>query len=116
MSVRENPGEFTLAAAVSRYFDVLLYLLIFSGFGTLASTGTLDLATVTFVTIALLYRGYILARRRQVILSELWTNLLTIGCVVFFLADEFLISRTFISAAVHLVLFVVLVGLFSAQR
>ena len=115
MSVRENPGEFTLAAAVNRYFDVLLYLLIFSGFGTLASTGTLDLPTVTFVTIALLYRGYILARRKEVILSERWTNLLTIGCVVFFLADEFLISRTFISAAVHLVLFVMLVRLFSAQ-
>jgi transglutaminase-like putative cysteine protease len=65
----------------------------------------------------LLYRGYALTRRRRrVLLSERWTNLLTIACVAFFVADEFLISRTFLSATVHLVLFVMLVRLFSAQR
>src|ERR1700682_301965 len=108
--------EITLAAAIRRYFDVVLYLLIFTGFGTLASTGRLDLATVLVVTSALLYRGYILAHRRQVILSERWTNLLTIACVGFFIADDFLISRAFLGATVHLVLFVMLVRLFSAQR
>lgn len=108
--------EFTLAAAIRRYFDVVLYLLIFAGFGTLASTGRLDIPTVLLVTAALLYRGYMLARRRQVILSERWTNLLTIACVAFFIADELVVSRTFIAATVHLVLFVMLVRLFSAQR
>ncbi|MCU1271734.1 MAG: transglutaminase-like protein [Acidobacteriaceae bacterium] len=108
--------DITLAAAIRRYFDVVLYLLIFTGFGTLASTGRLDLATVLVVTSALLYRGYILAHRRQVILSERWTNLLTIACVGFFIADDFLISRAFLGATVHLVLFVMLVRLFSAQR
>ena len=108
--------EITLAAAIRRYFDVVLYLLIFTGFGTLASTGRLDLATVLIVTSALLYRGYILANRRQAILSERWTNLLTIACVAFFIADAFLISRAFLGATVHLVLFVMLVRLFSAQR
>src|SRR5438270_884466 len=109
-------AEFTLAAAISRYFDVVLYLLIFTGFGTLASTGRLDLPTVLAVSSALLYRGYVLSRRRQVLLSERWTNLLTIGCVAFFVADEFFISRAFLGATVHLVLFVMLVRLFSAQK
>lgn len=110
-------GELTLSAAIRRYFDVALYLLIFTGFGTLASTGRLDTPTVVLVTAALLYRGYALSRRwGTALLSERWTNLLTIGCVVFFVADEFLISRTFLSATVHLVLFVMLVRLFSAQR
>ena len=108
--------EFTLAAAIRRYFDVVLFLLLFSGFGTLASTGRLDLPTVLLVSAALLYRGYCLARRRHVLFSESWTNLLTIACVGFFVADEFLISRTFLGATVHLVLFVMLVRLFSAQR
>ena len=112
-----DTGELTLTAAVRRYFDVALYLLIFTGFGTLASTGRLDLPTVALVTSALLYRGYALSRRtRKALLSERWTNLLTIGCVGFFVADEFLISRAFLSATVHLVLFVMLVRLFSAQR
>jgi transglutaminase-like putative cysteine protease len=108
--------EITLAVAIRRYFDVVLYLLIFTGFGTLASTGRLDLATVIIVTSALLYRGYILARRREVLLSERWTNILTIACVGFYIADDFLISRAFLGATVHLVLFVMLVRLFSAQR
>jgi transglutaminase-like putative cysteine protease len=108
--------EVTLAVAIRRYFDVLLYLLIFTGFGTLASTGQVDTPTVLLVTAALLFRGYVLARRRQVLLSERWTNLLTIACVGYFIADDFLISRTFLPATVHLVLFVMLVRLFSAQR
>src|SRR5262244_2194520 len=76
--------EITLTAAIRRYFDVSLYLLIFTGFGTLASTGRLDFPTVLLVTAALLFRGYMLARRRTVLLSERWTNLLTIACVAFY--------------------------------
>ncbi|HEV2697960.1 MAG TPA: hypothetical protein VGU90_08205, partial [Terriglobales bacterium] len=116
-SAAVDKGEVTLTAAIRRYFDVGLYLMIFTGFGTLASTGRLDLPTVVLVTGALLYRGYALSRRwRKALLSERWTNLLTIGCVAYFIADEFLISRTFLAATVHLVLFVMLVRLFSAQR
>src|SRR5262252_5358683 len=105
----------TLTAAIRRYFDVALFLLIFTGFGTLASTGRLDALTVLVVTAALLFRGYILARRRQVLLSQRWTNLLTIACVGFFVIDEVIISRGFLESLVHLVLFVMLVRLFSAQ-
>jgi protein-glutamine gamma-glutamyltransferase len=111
-----QPEEITLAAAIRRYFDVVLYLLIFTGFATVASTGRLDLPTVVVVTSALLYRGYVLARRRQVLLSEYWINLLTIACVGFYIVDDFFISRTFLAATVRLVLFVMLVRLFSAQR
>src|SRR6266571_855759 len=111
-----TPAEVTLAVAIRRYFDVALYLLIFTGFGTIASTGRLDVPTVLLVTLALLFRGYALARRRQVLLSERWTNLLTIACVGFYIADDFVISRAFLGATVHLVLFVVLVRLFSAQK
>jgi transglutaminase-like putative cysteine protease len=108
--------DLPIPVAIRRYFDVCLYLLTLTGFGTLASTGRLDLPTVVLVTAALLYRGYALSRRWGRVLSERWTNLLTIACVGFFVADEFLISRTFLNATVHLVLFVMLVRLFSAQR
>src|SRR5438270_686560 len=108
--------EITLAGAIRRYFDVVLYLLIFTGFGSLASTGRIDLATVLVVISALLYPGYLLVRHRQVLLFERWTNILTIACVGFYILDDFLISRAFLGATVHLVLFVMLVRLFSAQR
>jgi hypothetical protein len=116
MSGSLQTGEVTLAVAIRRYFQVVLFLLIFTGFGTLASTGRLDLPTVVLVTGALLFRGYALARRRQFLLSESATNLLTIACVAFYIADQFLISRNFLESLVHLVLFVMLVRLFSAQK
>ena len=112
-----SPRQDTIVRqAIRRYFDVVLYLLLFTGFGALASTGRLDLATVVAVTSALLYRGYLLGRRRQVILSLRWTNILTLGCVAFYVVDLVLVSRAFLEATVHLVLSVMLVRLFSAQR
>ena len=71
--------------------------------------------TVLLVSAALSFRGYILARRQQVLLTERWTNLATIACVAFFIADEFGISKSSLDSLVHLVLFVMLVRLFSAQ-
>ena len=41
--VSVNPGAITMAKAIERYFNVALYLLVLSGFSTLALTGGLDL-------------------------------------------------------------------------
>jgi protein-glutamine gamma-glutamyltransferase len=105
-----------LLMAAERYFGVALYLLVFVGFGTLASTGALDILSVLLVSGALLFRGYALVSRRTVLIPERWTTPLTVAYVVFYLADYFIISRTFIYATVHLVLFVMLLRLFSARR
>lgn len=105
-----------LSLAIERYFEVALYLLVFVGFGTLASTGGLDLLTVLAVSAALLFRGYTLASRRSVLIPERWTTPLTVAYGLFYLADYFVISRTFLNSTVHLVLFVMVVRLFSARR
>lgn len=106
----------TLQGAVQRYFDVALYLLVLSGFGALASTGSLDLPTVALVGLVLFVRGYLLAKNRTVIIPERWTAYLTIGYVAFYIADYFLVSGNFIATTIRLVLFVMLVRLFSLQR
>jgi protein-glutamine gamma-glutamyltransferase len=106
----------TLAVAIRRYFEVALYLLVLTGFGTLASTGGLDFPTVVLVGAALLVRGYLLATRRNVIIPQRWTNYLTLVYLAFSVADYFRLSRNFLSALVHLVLFVMVVRLFSIQR
>jgi protein-glutamine gamma-glutamyltransferase len=105
-----------LSAAIDRYFEVALYLLVFVGFGTLASTGGLDLPTVLFVSAALLYRGYGLVTRRPILIPERWTTPLTVAYAVFYVADYLVISRTFLNSTVHLVLFVLVLRLFSARR
>src|SRR5207253_6961081 len=105
-----------LPVAIERYFDVAIYLLVFTGFGCLASTGGLDIPTVFLVSAALLFRGYLLGSRRTLVISERWTTALTLVYVAFYLADYFLITGSFLNATVHLVLFVMVVRIFSAHR
>lgn len=113
-----NPSLATppVSVAIQRYFEVALYLLVLTGFATLASTGGLDVFTVVLVGAALLLRGYLLATRRSFAIPVGWTNLLTLLYVAFYLVDYFLISRAFLSTTIHLVLFVMVVRLFSARR
>ncbi len=105
-----------LPGAIERYFQIALYLLVLTGFATLASTGGLDLPTMVLAGGAILFRGYCVATQRRVLIPERWTTILTLVYVVFYLADYLVISRTFVSPAVHLVLFVLVVRLFSARR
>ena len=105
-----------LSQAVNRYFELSVYLLVLVGFGTLASTGGLDLPTILLAGGALAMRGYVLATRRTVVISEHWTTPLTIGYFVFYGADYLLLSRSFLSATVHMVLFAVVVRTFSLRR
>jgi len=105
-----------MAKAIERYFNVALYLLVLSGFGTLASTGGLDLPAVGLVSLALIFRGYQLLTRREFIIPERWTTYLTLIYVLVYFADYFLVSGSFLTATVHLVLFTMVVRLFSLQK
>ena len=101
---------------IQRYFEVSVYLLIVSGFVTLSSTGALDLATLLFASSALLLRGYGFASRQPLLIPDAWTTSLTLGYVAFYLVDYFMISGGFVNATVHLVIFVMVVRLYSARK
>jgi len=105
-----------LTKAINRYFEFSVYLLVLVGFGTLASTGGLDLPAIVLAGAALALRGYLLVEHRTVVISEHWTTPLTIGYFVFYGADYLLLSRNFLTATVHLVLFAVVVRTFSLRR
>jgi hypothetical protein len=105
-----------LSQAINKYFELSIYLLVLMGFGTLASTGGLDLATILVVGAALAVKGSFLAKRRRIVISQRWTTPLTIAYFVFYAADYFLLSRSFLAATVHLVLFAVVVRSFSLRR
>jgi protein-glutamine gamma-glutamyltransferase len=109
-------GAITLPAAIERYFQVSLYLLVLTGFGTLASTGTLDAPAVLLVGMALLVRGYLLAKRSDIQIPSRWVNLLTLAYVAFYVADYTMLSGSFLTATVHLVLFGMVIRLFSLER
>ena len=60
-----RPTTTRLASALQRYFEMALYLLVFTGFGTLVATGGLSIATALVVTVALLLRGFTDDHRRS---------------------------------------------------
>jgi transglutaminase-like putative cysteine protease len=101
---------------IDRYFQVSLYLLIATGFVTLASTGKLDAPALLLVSLALLYRGYLLVRGRTLQLPERWTSYATLVYAVFYVFDLFFLSGNFVLATAHLVLFIMVVKTFSVQR
>ena len=105
-----------LPQAIHKYFELAVYLLVLMGFGTLASTGGIDLMTIILVGGALAVKGYLLAERRRIVISERWTAPLTIAYFIFYAGDYFLISRSFLAATVHLVLFAVVARTFSLRR
>lgn len=105
-----------MAHAIERYFNVALYLLVLTGFATLASTGSLDLPAVILVGLALLLRGYQILTGREFRIPERWTTYLTLLYVVVYFTDYFLVSGSFLVATVHLVLFGMVIRLFSLQR
>jgi transglutaminase-like putative cysteine protease len=116
-----NPASFrigttTLSDAIERYFNLSLYVLVLTGFGTLAASGGLDLPAVILVGLALVLRGCQLLTQREFKIPDRWTTFLTLIYVFIYLADYFFLSRTFLAASVHLVLFTMVVRLFSLQR
>jgi protein-glutamine gamma-glutamyltransferase len=109
-------GVIPLPQAINKYFELSLYFLVVMGFGTLASTGGLDLPTVLLVGVTLVFRGYLFAKRRHVVIPERWTTPLTIAYFIFYAGDYFLLSHAFLAATVHLVLFAVVVRMYSLRR
>ena len=105
-----------MAKAIERYFNVSLFLLVLGGFVTLALTGGLDLVAVTGVGLALILRGYQLLTQRDFVIPERWTTYLTLIYVAVYFADYFFVSGSFLTSTVHLVLFLMVVRLFSLQR
>lgn len=109
-------GVIPLQRAIDNYFELALYLLVLTGFGMLAGTGGVDLPSVVLVGVAMAVRGLLLARRRQIVISDRWTTPLSIAYFVFFAIDYFAFSRSFLPATVHLALFGVVVRMFSLRR
>src|SRR5258708_39899977 len=91
-----------LHQAINKYFEISLYLLVLMGFGTLASTGSLDLPTILIVGSALTLRGYLLAERRRIVISERWTAPLTLASLLLYPPPYLLLSPRPLPATLQL--------------
>ncbi len=106
----------TRESSAERFFQWSMYLLLVAGFLALMGTGKLDLPSLAVVIPALLARAYFLLVRKPIVLSETWTTRLTLIYFAFFAADYFYFSQSFVIASAHMVLFSVVVKIFSVRR
>ncbi len=104
------------AGSAERFFQWSLYVLVVVGFTALMGTNKLDLPSLFLVLPALLLRGYFLLMHKTVAISERWTTALTVLYFAFYTADYFYFSQSFINATVHMVLFSMIIKIFSVRR
>ena len=79
--VREAPPE------IEHLFQTSLYLLVVTGFATLASTGKMDVGSVIFVLFALVSRAVLLFRDQPFVIPRrvtLWLAVIYFLCSALF--------------------------------
>src|SRR5579872_6995170 len=114
-------------SALTRYFQISLYLMLLVSVLTLVSTGKLDPVTIVVPLAALIVKGYRWLRRFPAEISPRAATRLVVGYFGFFPLDLWWISRLLamnaenpalysaLLAAIHLMLFAMIVRLFSAK-
>jgi protein-glutamine gamma-glutamyltransferase len=115
------------ALPAERFFRTSLFLLMATAVATLVSTGKLDLITMIVAPSAVLYKGVRWWRRCPAEIPQRIATRLVVAYLVLFPLDVIFLSRTFVSAssnpalyaallgAIHFLLFVMLIRLYSAN-
>jgi hypothetical protein len=111
-ATKAAPGS----GSAERFFQWSLYILVVVGFTALMGTNKLDVPSLALVLPALILRGYLLLMRKTLSVSERWTTSLTLLYFAFYAADYFYFSESFINATVHMVLFSMVIKIFSVRR
>ena len=115
-SVPIRPTSSPLQRHVEMFFEVSLFAMVVIAFVALAGTGKLDALSLLFVLAALGIRAYFFATGRKQQISVQGTTRLTYLYSLFYIIDFQFISRSFVDATVRLVLFLMVVKVFSVHR
>jgi hypothetical protein len=100
---------------VSLFFELSLIGMLASGFAGIVSSGYLDLPAVIVGAAALVLRlGQVVASAQWTIPNH-WVTYATAGYLVFFWIDYRILSRDFLAATVHMVIYLAVVKLFTAR-
>ncbi len=100
---------------MKRYFQISCHALIISAFVALALTGRLDTPSVVVFTTGFLVSVYWTLKGLPPLVSPRRAFFLSCFYVAFFILDIFILSRSFIPATIHMVLFLELAKLFQEK-
>jgi transglutaminase-like putative cysteine protease len=103
------------AVFVERFFQFSLLGLVASGYLAVAGSGYLDAPTIVLTAAGLVLRGLAVAGVVRLDVPERAAALAALGCAAFFPLDYFLLSRSFLTAVVHLVFFLAVVKILSSK-
>ncbi|HWB84810.1 MAG TPA: DUF3488 and transglutaminase-like domain-containing protein [Bryobacteraceae bacterium] len=109
-----RPGAST-AVSVDRFFQFALLGLVASGYLAVAGSGLLDAPTVALTAAGLFLRGLLICGWVRFEFSDRSILLATLGYAVFFALDALFLSRTLLTATVHLVFFLAVVKILTAR-
>jgi transglutaminase-like putative cysteine protease len=107
-----SPGS---QSPVDRFFEFSLLGLLSSGFLAVVGSGYLDMPTMLITAAALFGRAFISAGILHFELRPGIVTAITLAYIGFYPIDYFYISQAFIPAAVHMVFFVAVVKILTAQ-
>jgi transglutaminase-like putative cysteine protease len=98
------------------YFQTSVNLLLATGFFTLASTGKVDLPSM--LCFAAAYTAYVVGgfRRRVWLLSAGRVSFFSKIYILVFLLDLWWLSKSFVDAAIHLLIFIQILKFFSEKK
>src|SRR5215471_6010687 len=109
-------GRLQVDATMKRYFQVSCHALMISAFLALAFTGRLDLPSIVLFTAGMGISVYRTIKGLPAPLSPRGAFLLSCGYILFFLIDSAVISRSFIPASIHLVLFLQVAKVYQEKK
>ena len=103
------------ALSVERFFQFSIWGLVVSGYLAVTGSGYLDTPTIVLTGAGLLLRALLIAGVLRFDLSDNLVTALTLAYVAFFPLDYLFLSRTFISATVHLVCFLAVIKILNSK-
>ena len=107
------------ASPVDRFFEFSLLGMLASGYLAVAGSGLLDLPTTILTGAAILFRALFISQVfSQVIRFEIPTPAIaavTLVYMAFYPVDYFFLSKDFLPATVHLIFFIAIVKILTAQ-
>jgi protein-glutamine gamma-glutamyltransferase len=101
--------------SVERLFQTSLLGMVTCGYLAVAGSGYLDLPTLVLMALALLARGLIVIGLLRLEFPRWLVNVLTLAYVAFYPIDYLFISGEFLPATVHLVFYLAIVKIITAQ-
>jgi transglutaminase-like putative cysteine protease len=101
--------------AVERFYQLAVLGLVASGYAGVALTGYLDRATLLFMGTALLARALQIFGIIRFVLPERLVEACALICIIYYPIDYLWLSRDFLLATVHMIIFLAVLKILSAR-